>query len=299
MSEPSQHLHPGLSLFRPPYRGLTPLLERSAKRGADAPGGSALVWQLALGDWGSAYRRVRDRRPGLALIMILPPADRMESVPTVLEATAKCRPHSVLPHHDEPDPEELRVVLRRAPEDLPVEMVDYLSWRGIQVDLDTRRLIRKTIELSGELRTVSGLARSLYLSRRALGRRFRKRGLPVPSHLLHFSRVLRACLALQTSPRPLVEIAFHLGYPDAFSLSNQMLRLTGLRPSEVRDRLGWEWIVEAWLQAEAADGKLEALQDRNPRPRSRSEVAGSRIPDADPGASNWRGPTARRRTPAP
>jgi hypothetical protein len=29
-----------------------------------------------------------------------------------------------------------------------------------------------------------------------------------------------------------------------------MKRLTGFRPTDVRQRLGWEWVVEAWLRRE-------------------------------------------------
>jgi len=141
-------------------------------------------------------------------------------------------------------------VLRRFPDDLPVEVTDYLLWRGIDVDRDTMRLIRRTIELSEELRTVSSLARAVYLSRRALGRRFMGRGLPVPSHWLHFARILRATLRLQNSRDSLFSIACDLGYPDGFALSNQMMRLTHVRPSMARQHLGWEWLLESWIHQE-------------------------------------------------
>ncbi len=124
------------------------------------------------------------------------------------------------------------------------------------MDLDTRRLLRKTLELSGELRTVSGLSRGLYMSRRALGRRFMSRGLPVPSHWLHFGRVLRASIRMQDPSANLFAIGRDLGYPDGFALSNQMKRLTGLRPSIMRECFGWEWIVESWLHREAVSGSL-------------------------------------------
>ena len=131
---------------------------------------------------------------------------------------------------------------------------DYLQWRGINVDIEVRRLIRKTIDLSSELRSVTALARSLYLSRRALGRRFLTNGLPVPSHWLHFGRVLRASLSLQSSGMTLAEAASRFGYPDGFALSNQMQRLVGVRPSDARRYLGWDWLVEAWIHTEAASG---------------------------------------------
>ena len=117
--------------------------------------------------------------------------------------------------------------------------------------------------MAGELRTIGGLARALYVSRRALGRRFMARGLPVPSHWLQFGRLLRVAVQLQNSSDSLFAIATASGYADGFALSNQMYRLTGVRPSSVRERLGWEWFVEAWLEMEVAEGGL-ALPPRVP-----------------------------------
>jgi AraC-like DNA-binding protein len=164
---------------------------------------------------------------------------------------------------DRMDAEELVPLLKRFPTDLSLEVTEYLTWRGIEVDMDTRHLVRKTLELSEDLRTVSGLARSLYISRRALGRRFMTRGLPVPSHWLHFGRILRASLRLQNPEATLHSVACGLGYPDGFALSNQMSRLTRLRPSIMRECFGWEWIVEAWLYREAQEGSLSPALGRH------------------------------------
>jgi AraC-like DNA-binding protein len=156
----------------------------------------------------------------------------------------------------EVDPEELTMVLRRSPNQFSVEVTEYLHWRGLELDLETRRLVRKTLDLSLDLRTVNGLARALYMSRRALGRRFLARGLPVPSHWLHFGRILRGSIKLQDPKSTLFSVGCELGYPDGFAFSNQMKRLTGLRPSIMRECFGWEWIVESWLHREAERGNL-------------------------------------------
>jgi AraC-like DNA-binding protein len=191
---------------------------------------------------------------------------------------ANCRPHSVLPHLEEIDPDELVPVLRRFPSQFPIEVTDYLIWRGVEVDLDTRRLLRKTLELSGELRTVSGLARALYMSRRALGRRFMTRGLPVPSHWLHFGRILRGSIRLQDPRATLSRIGSELGYPDGFAFSNQLKRLTGLRPSIMRDCFGWEWIVESWLVKEAEDNNLSSQVRQRLFPPDSALPSGSSTP---------------------
>lgn len=268
---------PAFSILAPPYRRLLALPDPGELVGAERLfRGVALVWHLERGDWGRGYRAIRDRPGGVSLMVVLPPADRLGDVDRLLQMTEQCRPHTLLPYHPDPDPGELTLLLRRPPSELTSEVLDYLSWRGVRTDRDTRALLARTVELSEQLTTVSGLARALYLSRRALGRRFRRAGLPVPSHWLHFMRVLRACLELQNSDKSLFRVACDLGYPDGFSLSNQMNRLTGIRPSEARKHLGWEWILEAWLREEFRVGRLAIPLDSSPPARGRREAAGRR-----------------------
>ena len=243
-----------LSLFTPPYDLLEPLRWDDRRFAQPNSPGTGLVWQLRRGSWSHVFEVVRRRPPGMTLIVILPASVDLDSTPELLRVVEACRPHSILPFHREPHVDDLSALLQREPEDLSVEVMDYLQWRGINVDIEVRRLIRKTIDLSSELRSITALARSLYLSRRALGRRFLTNGLPVPSHWLHFGRVLRAALRLQSSAVTLEEAASRFGYPDGFALSNQMHRLVGVRPSEARRYLGWDWLVEAWIHTEAAGG---------------------------------------------
>jgi AraC-like DNA-binding protein len=147
-------------------------------------------------------------------------------------------------------------LLRAEPEDLSAEVLDFLAHRRMVVDRETRRIVARTIELSSTVRSLSELCRQLYVSRRALGRRFSDRRLPPPSHWLQFSRALRVCLRLQASQLPVAQVARMFGYPDAFTLSNQLVRLIGVRPSDVRDCLGWEWVLEAWVEEERRAGNF-------------------------------------------
>lgn len=271
--------------FFPPYRRLEVLDHPYQIPRSPLPNrGSVLLWNLKPGEIASESRSVRARPPGVALFVILPPTSELGSREALLRLMELCRPHSVLPHVYEIDPEELVPVLRRFPSQFDLEVTEYLIWRGIDVDLDTRRLLRKTLELSGELRTVGGLARALYMSRRALGRRFMTRGLPVPSHWLHFGRVLRGSIRLQDPHANLFGVVCELGYPDGFAFSNQLKRLTGLRPSIMRECFGWEWIVESWLFKEAQSGNLSRDLGKTLFPDKPSEtqnlstaVAGSRF----------------------
>jgi AraC-like DNA-binding protein len=239
--------------FRSPYRFLLPTGTPSWG-GLRCPEGEVLVWRVATPLTGEAFEAARSRVPGVALVVILPAHDALPQTGDFLRIIELCRPHSVLPHHVQPHPMDLQTLLRRPPDDLSGDVMDYLAWRGIVLDQDTRHVVRRTIELSGEVRTVSALSRSLYLSRHALGRRFLERGIPVPSHWLHFGRILRACVQLQNLKSSLFDVACEMSYPDGFALSNQMSRLIGVRPSVAREYLGWEWILEAWLRREATSG---------------------------------------------
>ncbi len=253
---PSNH-PPALSLLTHPYRSLLPVTGGKRQLRSEGRGpGNALVWCLRAGAHEQDVSVVRDRPGGLALIVVLPPSAAPTSDPTLLATVESVRPTAVLPFHPEPDVDDLSALLRKPPEDLAVEVTDYVAWRGLQVDRETAHLIRRIVALSADLRSITALCRSLYLSRRALGRRFVARGLPVPSHWLHFARLLRVAIRLQNTEDSVLSVGFEVGYPDAFSLSNQMVRLTGYRPSEARAFLGWEWLLEAWLRKEADEGAL-------------------------------------------
>jgi AraC-like DNA-binding protein len=261
------------------------------KEGRDP--GSLLTWHLGRGPKSQDIRVVMRRPGGLALAVILPAAAEVEPDGALTRLLAELRPQGILPNYDEPTVEDLTWVLRRPPQNLGVECTEYLRWRGIAIDRETTQLIRRIIDLSADLRSISALARALYLSRRALGRKFMKRGLPVPSHWLHFGRLLRVAIRLQNSDESVLSVAYELGYPDGFSLSNQMHRLIGVRPSDTRERLGWEWILEAWLRREADTGGLapeltvEVLQGRGPNEHPTSPTSMRNVGAPRAASARW------------
>ncbi|MDT8342420.1 MAG: AraC family transcriptional regulator [Longimicrobiales bacterium] len=251
-----------LSLFRPPYRMLVPLAAPESLARFTAAPGSALVWAMGSAPDRDFDEAVRRRPPGTPLLVLLPRGEEVARPQDLYAVVDRCRPHALLPFQEVPAPLDLRTLLAEPPSDLAGAVVEYLAWRGVVLDLEVRRTVRRILELSAELRSVSGLARGLYMSRRALGRHFQRSGLPVPSHWLHFGRLLRAMLDLQTPGATLMGVACRHGYPDGFSLSNQMKRLLGLRPTEFQGRLGWEWLVERWLQEEVRTGGFSVERAR-------------------------------------
>lgn len=281
---------PPLCLLTHPYSSLRPLTKGPKEmRQVGREPGSALIWLMACGRHPATTRMVADRPGGLALLVVLPPVADVTLETDVMMDVERARPHGILPFHPRPDPRDLAQVLRRPPADLGGEVIEYLHWRGLGVDRDTAHVIRKIIDLSADLRSVSGVSRSLYLSRRALGRRLMSWGLPVPSHWLQAARLLRVTTRLQNSDATVSSVAAGMGYPDGFSVSNQMERLFGCRPTEARERLGWEWLLEAWLRREAEFGGLTpTLTVRPSGPQSRAQSATAFAPPVHRRASSRR-----------
>jgi AraC-like DNA-binding protein len=235
--------------FIPPYRRLHRIAGPQEVPDADSTSGSVLIWCMGKGFEAFVSGAV-GRPPGVALALVLPPIRLNVDQGSLLEVAEATRPTCILPYHPQPVAEDIVTLLRHPPDDLPGEVTDFLTWRGLVLSSEGKQLLRHTLGASEDLRSVSGLARSLHLSRRALGRRFAESGLPVPSHCLHFGRLLQCHVRAQASAESFAQVALCCGYPDGFSMSNQMNRMLGLRPTVATGRLGWEWMVELWIRRE-------------------------------------------------
>ena len=260
-------------LLGPPYHQLTRIDIDDTPQVRE--GGWVMAWHLGSPGWNRGAPAVANRPAGVPLAIILPDGEDRLSVLRVLRAIEQSRPQAVVPYHEAPTAREIASVIRREPSCLASCVADYLVWRGIPLDPVTRSIIRRTVQLSSQVRTIGALAKNLYMSRRALGRKLLSSELPVASHWLHISRILRATITLQNSEASLFSVAVSLGYSDGFSLSNQMHRLCGIRPMEARERLGWEWVFETWLAKEASSGSIASTIARS-RPSIASISIGTR-----------------------
>lgn len=241
------------SLFEPPYDQLVPC-EPELVTGlvdVDQWKGRALVWHLTpLAREREEFDVVRRKVPGLPLLVLLPPPMEVARVADLLPLLRLLGPRMVLPHGLIDSAYRLRQVFSMPPRSLPAAVTDYLVRRGALRQRKAAGEFQRIVELAPDTHSIAALSRRMYTSRRTLGRHFIATGMPVPSHCLHFARLLHVAVQLQTDDSAMFRIASRYGYPDGFSMSNQMKRLIGYRPSEVRELLGWEWVVEAWLKKE-------------------------------------------------
>lgn len=239
-----------LCLIAPPYdRFHSP---RSLPlRNAVGMRGLAFVWWLVDGvEQRNEFEFLLTRPFNVPLIIVLPPPEEIRQTMPLLNQLRRLHARAVLPLGVLDTAKHMRDLLNVPPTPFGATVMQYFVRRGVLHDPGVERTVQRILELAPETRTITQLAKQLYTSRRTLGRQFAGAGLPVPSHWLQFARVLHVALHLQREPHAIFRVAMRMGYPDGFTLSNQMKRLIGLRPTEVRNYVGWEWIVEAWLERE-------------------------------------------------
>jgi AraC-like DNA-binding protein len=239
-------------LFAPPYQALLPCTQ--PLRG-ERIRGHALVWYLHdAAQQRAEFEWLLQRPARVPLFVVLPPAHAIEPILPIVPQLSDLHARGVLPNGPLQSVEPVRLLLRNAPRDLPAVLVSYLTRRGILRDGKARQLVLKIFELAPTVSSISALSRRLYTSRRTLGRFFEAHALPVPSHWLQFARLVYVATRLQAHEEaPVFRVATQLGYPDGFTMSNQMKRLVGCRPTDARENLGYEWFVEDWLVREGVE----------------------------------------------
>jgi AraC-like DNA-binding protein len=239
----------GLFLFRPPYKACEPISTTWSPE--DLLPGAAVVWFMApVGEVYAELDWVRERPGSLPLFVVLPEPEDIAPLATVLRAIPGVAPKGVLPAAGRGTERALQTLLGAAPPSLPEAASDHLSRLDIVRDAETRARVHAIFASAPQVSSIEQLARNLCQSRRTLGRFFNDRQLPVPSHWLQFARLLHVAVHLQNTSATINRVSSRFGYPDGFTMSNSMKRLIGFRPSFVRDHLGWEWLIQAWLREE-------------------------------------------------
>lgn len=243
---PSAHISNALSLFAPPY---TSFVAVPPSHVSQCAWGDALFLQ-----WGSASSLSPDEMAALTgrhlatpLFVILPPPETLRHTLDLTSSVLALRPSGVVPFMFEFPLDAARALLAERPPNLGGAVTDYLIRRDIRITPSARQKIEEIFLFSTEVRTVGRLSQRVALSRRSLGRIMRESQVPPPSHWIQFARAMRAALRLQSEPTAIARVAAAGGYPDAFTFSNQIKRIFGMRPTELRKRMGWRWLIESWF----------------------------------------------------
>ncbi|HEX2191552.1 MAG TPA: AraC family transcriptional regulator [Longimicrobiaceae bacterium] len=97
-----------------------------------------------------------------------------------------------------------------------------------------RGLFLRLLQAPQEGLTPAAAGRMWHAHPKTIRTHLRRAGLPPLGKLIVWARLVRACQFLQDAGRSIENVALVLGFASANSFRNQLLRYTGLRPSEVR-----------------------------------------------------------------
>lgn len=239
----------GLFHFNAPYNDYCPV-QLGWSLTQPEPGGSVVWFMAAVANIYPELEWLRARPGCLPLFVVLPEPEHILPIAPILRGIPDLRPKAVIPSAGHGLGTALRALLAAPPRTLPVAVADLLELDGMVPDQASRQVIQEVFSAAPQISSIERLAARMCQSRRTLGRFFQERDLPVPSHWLQFARLLHVAIQIQNTRLNINRISARFGYTDGFTMSNSMKRLTGYRPSFIREHLGWEWIVQAWIRKE-------------------------------------------------
>lgn len=114
------------------------------------------------------------------------------------------------------------------------------------------------VEHAGPHTSVEKLAAALGHTPRSLRAALEEAGLPAPTRVLVWGRLLLAGARLGRDGRTVEEVAFSLGYSAATSLARAMKQQTGLTPGEVSERGGMERVRDVLFPEDAKAKRMRA-----------------------------------------
>jgi len=124
-----------------------------------------------------------------------------------------------------------------------VERVRGLVSREIQLVVDY------CLNYPKEARTVSAVARALGIHRKTLVNRCQRAGVPVPGAVIGWCRLLIAAQLVRSQVGSVETVAMLLEFPSATALRNMLKRYTGMRPTDVRETIGFDRMVGMFAAA--------------------------------------------------
>jgi AraC-like DNA-binding protein len=238
-------------LLKPPYLRpeRLPNITRLCPRQLDP--GTLLVVELEKPEaaWPNLQQwlpRLRAAHPGAPLVLWVPGEVGAGDLANLARRAGRLGVRAVLTRYEAIE-DTLRATLTE-PVRLEADIVEWFGLRGVSVSPELGFLIQQIFYHAPAQRTLADVLRVLRLPASSVGAKFSKKTLPPPSTWLHLAHALHAVLRLQAAPADsLSKVALDLGYSDHSALSRQITRNFGLRPSEIRCTLGWEWLLERWV----------------------------------------------------
>lgn len=112
----------------------------------------------------------------------------------------------------------------------------------------TKPIVEAAIRLAPRAPAVVDLAFALGLSKRTLSRRLARAMLPQAGDLLAWARCLVAAVLLETGRTTVDAVARNLRFPSTVALRKTLRRVTGLRPTQIRDALGAQGVAEVLVR---------------------------------------------------
>ena len=122
-------------------------------------------------------------------------------------------------------------------------LADLARAAGARLPVPLRTMGRRVMEFPVHYADLHGLSESTGMSRGALKARFRRRGLPSPSHYVRWFRVLAAAQILSDRSVTTLEAAHRLGFTTGGNFCRTVKSVTGCTSSEIRSVLGWNRLL--------------------------------------------------------
>lgn len=117
------------------------------------------------------------------------------------------------------------------------------------VPADVLPIVASALEQAGRATSVEEIARTLGVHRKTLVNRMSVAGLPPPSAVIAWCRLLLAARLLEDPGRSVEHVAVALEFGSGTALRNMLRRYTRLRPADVRACGGLRCVLELFVQA--------------------------------------------------
>lgn len=158
-----------------------------------------------------------------------------------------------------PEP-HLRSALTRTHQ-LGREAVEWLRLRRIPLSPTLSHAVRHLVAGGARATSLTQLLRAARTAPSSLRSRLRRKQLPSPASWHRLGRALHVAVRIQASPRKsLLLLAHECGHGDHAALIRQFTGCFGIRPATVRGTLGWEWLLERWVDRQLATGAVATVE---------------------------------------